>query len=557
MFPAAAATVRPGRSPVCCCWRWCWRRCWACTPFRGLGLSIYGINLVGQVMCFALLAMALDLMWGGAGVLSLGHGLFFAFGGYLAAMHLLKTAYAQTHVLPDFLQFMGQSTFPRFWWPFGSASLSVLAIMLLPGVLAFVFGYVSFRSRVNGVYFSIITQALTYTAMLLMFRNDTGFGGNNGMTGFHYRRRPADRRREGGGAADHALHRSRCWWCWSADGRCSPRRFGRMLTAIRDDEARLRFLGYDTLWLKLAAWCLSAIIAAVAGALYVPQVGIINPTLLDPSLSIEIAVWVAVGGRGGLCGAVIGAVLVNMLEILDVRGGAGGLAIRAGAPGAARGARSAQRADGPVQPLPRLDGGADQGRCARRQNRAEAAMSNAAQKRAQRRRTWLFSSAISPPSTTSPSLPAYGHVHAVIGPNGAGKTTLLDIFTGRSRARSGSVLLDGKLELTRLSEVQLALAGIGRKFQKPSVFEALTVVGKSRSRLSAAPIARCCARCSRAAMRARRDAVDGHSGDHRPRARSAMRWPALSRTARSNGWRSAWCWCASRRWCCWTSRWRG
>ncbi len=279
----------------------------------GLGLSIYGVNLVGQVMCFALLAIALDLMWGGAGVLSLGHGLFFALGGYLAAMHLLKTAYAQTHVLPDFLQFMGQSAFPAFWWPFGSASLTVLAIILLPGLLAFVFGYVSFRSRVNGVYFSIITQALTYTAMLLMFRNDTGFGGNNGMTGF-----TAVAGLPIGGAAASVLLTTLSTAAVLAalvGGRALlATRFGRMLTAIRDDEARLRFLGYDTLWLKLAAWCLSAVVAAVAGALYVPQVGIINPMLLDPSLSIEVAVWVAVGGRGGLCGAVIGAVLVNTLK---------------------------------------------------------------------------------------------------------------------------------------------------------------------------------------------------------------------------------------------------
>lgn len=279
----------------------------------GFSLSVYGINLVGQVMCFALLAMALDLMWGGAGVLSLGHGLFFAFGGYLAAMHLLKTAYAQTHVLPDFLQFMGQSAFPGFWWPFGSAWLSILAIILLPGVLAFIFGYVSFRSRVNGVYFSIITQALTYTAMLLMFRNDTGFGGNNGMTGFvSIAGLPI-----GGARATVLLtmFSTGAVLVVLIGGRAMlATRFGRMLTAIRDDEARLRFLGYDTLWLKLAAWCLSAIVAAVAGALYVPQVGIINPTLLDPSLSIEIAVWVAVGGRGGLCGAVIGAVLVNTLK---------------------------------------------------------------------------------------------------------------------------------------------------------------------------------------------------------------------------------------------------
>jgi urea transport system permease protein len=289
------------------------------TPLLGLhlipgaALSIYGINLVGQVMCFALLAMSLDLVWGGTGVLSLGHGLFFAIGGYLAAMHLLKTAYAQTNVLPDFLQFMGDSRFPHYWWPFGSAGLSLIAILLVPALVAFAFGYVSFRSRVNGVYFSIITQALTYTAMLLMFRNDTGFGGNNGMTGFTSL---AGLPFGGAGAAVllTMLSTAAVILVLLGGRAMLATRFGRMLTAIRDDESRLRFLGYDTLWLKLAAWCLSAMIAGVAGALYVPQVGIINPTLLDPSLSIEIAVWVAVGGRGGLYGAVIGAVLVNMLK---------------------------------------------------------------------------------------------------------------------------------------------------------------------------------------------------------------------------------------------------
>jgi urea transport system permease protein len=216
-------------------------------------------------------------------------------------------------VLPDFLQFMGQSGFPHFWRIFDSLPLTILAILLVPGVIAFVFGYVSFRSRVNGVYFSIITQALTYTAMLLMFRNDTGFGGNNGMTGFN----TVAGLPIGDAAAAAFLTGLSTLMVLVVliGGRALlTTRFGRMMIAIRDDESRLRFLGYDTLWLKLAAWCLSAMIAAVAGALYVPQVGIINPGLLDPSLSLEIAVWVAVGGRGGLYGAVIGAVLVNMVK---------------------------------------------------------------------------------------------------------------------------------------------------------------------------------------------------------------------------------------------------
>jgi len=288
-------------------------------PLAGLhlagpvGLSVYAVNVVGQVMCFALLAMSVDLMWGGAGILSLGHGLFFALGGYIAAMHLLRTAFATTHVLPDFLQFMGQSAFPGYWHVFDSLPFTLAAILLIPGLIAFVFGFVSFRSRVNGVYFAIITQALTYTAMLLMFRNDTGFGGNNGMTGFHG---IAGLPIGGANAAVLLTVLSTIAVLLTLIGGrvLLASRFGRMLAAIRDDEPRLRFLGYDTLWLKLAAWCLSAMVAAVAGALYVPQVGIINPSLLDPSVSLEIAVWVAVGGRGGFYGAIIGAVLVNMVK---------------------------------------------------------------------------------------------------------------------------------------------------------------------------------------------------------------------------------------------------
>ena len=278
-----------------------------------LSMPVYTTNLVGQIMCFALLAMSVDLMWGGAGVLSLGHGLFFAFGGYLAAMHLLRTAWHATHVLPDFLLFMGHAGFPG-WWRLADGAVSTgLAILILPALLAFVFGYVSFRSGVNGVYFSIITQALTYTAMLLMFRNDTGFGGNNGMTGFHaIAELPAGS--AGAGVLLAMLATAAVLVTLIAGRLVLASRFGRLLTAIRDDEPRLRFLGYDTLWLKLAAWCASASLAAVAGALYVPQVGIVNPALLDPSLSLEIAVWVAIGGRGGLCGAILGAVLVNLLK---------------------------------------------------------------------------------------------------------------------------------------------------------------------------------------------------------------------------------------------------
>lgn len=288
-------------------------------PAMGLGLGlggqlpVYAVNAVGQVMCFALLAMSVDLMWGAAGVLSLGHGLFFAMGGYLMAMHLLRMAHAETGVLPDFFLFMGQAAFPS-WWAFtDSMALTALAVLAAPALAAFAFGYVSFRSRVNGVYFSIITQALTYTAMLLMFRNDTGFGGNNGMTGFRsLAGLPAG---SPGYVTLLATLSTGAVLLALLGGRALlATRFGRLLAAIRDDEPRLRFLGYETLWIKLAAWCLSASVAAVAGALYVPQVGIINPGLLDPALSLEVAIWVAIGGRGGLVGAILGAVLVNLLK---------------------------------------------------------------------------------------------------------------------------------------------------------------------------------------------------------------------------------------------------
>ena len=274
---------------------------------------IYLVNAAGQIACFVLLAMAVDLMWGGVGVLSLGHGLYFALGGYLMAMHLLRTAYAQTGVLPDFLNFMGQSAFPGWWAAFDSSLVTGLALLIVPALIAGAFGYVSFRSRVNGVYLSIITQALVYTAMLMMFRNNSGFGGNNGMTGFH----DIFGLRIGGVSATAtlaALSGAAALAAFALGRGLLATRYGRLLAAIRDDEPRLRFLGYETLWLKLSAWCLSGVLAALAGALYVPQVGIINPSLLDPALSLEVAVWVAVGGRGGLLGAVIGAALINGIK---------------------------------------------------------------------------------------------------------------------------------------------------------------------------------------------------------------------------------------------------
>jgi len=279
----------------------------------GMGLSRYGVNLIGQIMCFAILALALDLVWGYGGVLSLGHGIFFAMGGYLIAMHLVKVAYLKTGTPPDFMLFMAWDALPRYYAGFGSVLYTLILVFVLPTLLAFTFGYVSFRSRVSGVYFALITQALTYVAMLFFFRNDTGFGGNNGMTGFiellgfPLNQMPAIV----GLATASSLTAFIALICCSMLTR-SP--IGRMLVAVRDDEDRLRFLGYNTIWIKLFAWCLSAVLAALAGMLYVPQVGIINPNLLSPLVSIEIAVWVAIGGRGTLVGAFVGATVMQSLK---------------------------------------------------------------------------------------------------------------------------------------------------------------------------------------------------------------------------------------------------
>ena len=279
----------------------------------GLGISPYMANIIGQIATFALLAIALDLIWGFAGVLSLGHGLFFALGGYLIAMHMLKDGYNNAGIVPDLMTFMGWTELPGYWAWFESFPYATVLILILPGLLAFAYGWISFRSRVSGVYFAIITQALTYVAMLLMFRNDTGFGGNNGMTGFVSLlglRMGAPETAVWLATASTAVTLAAFLLC----GRLVRSPYGRMLVAVRDDEARLRFLGYDPVWPKLAAWTLSGVLAAIAGALYVPQVGIINPRLLSPEVSIEIAVWVALGGRGTLSGAVIGAVVISALK---------------------------------------------------------------------------------------------------------------------------------------------------------------------------------------------------------------------------------------------------
>lgn len=276
-----------------------------------LHLSDYGVTLLGRLLCYGLAAMALNLIWGYAGILSLGHGLYFALGGYVMGMYLMREA--NPDALPPFMTFLDWKTLPWFWQGSDHFAWMLLMLMLVPGLIAGIFGYFAFRSKIKGVYFSIITQAMTYAAMLLFFRNETGFGGNNGFTGFttllgHNLSAPTTR----------AL-----LCCLSALALAATylglrwllsRPYGRVLGAVRDSENRLQYLGYRTLYYKWSAWVLSALIAAVAGALYVPQVGIINPSEMSPTNSIEMAVWVAVGGRGTLVGPLLGAGLVNGLK---------------------------------------------------------------------------------------------------------------------------------------------------------------------------------------------------------------------------------------------------
>jgi urea transport system permease protein len=275
------------------------------------------VALLGKYLCYALLAVALDLVWGHAGILSLGHGAFFALGGYAMGMHLMREigdrgVYANP-VLPDFMVFLGYEELPWFWWGFDVFPFAALMALLAPGLLAFVFGGFAFRSRVTGVYLSIITQALTYALMLAFFRNEMGFGGNNGLTDFRDLlgiSLTSDAMRVGLFVAS-ALALALGILIARA---ITTSRFGKVLIAVRDAESRTRFLGYRVEHYKLFVFVVSAMLAGLAGALYVPQVGIINPSEFSPANSIEIVIWVALGGRGTLVGAALGALLVAAFE---------------------------------------------------------------------------------------------------------------------------------------------------------------------------------------------------------------------------------------------------
>ncbi|MGF1684022.1 urea ABC transporter permease subunit UrtC [Photobacterium minamisatsumaniensis] len=279
-----------------------------------LHVETYTISLLGKYLTYALLAMAVDLVWGYLGILSLGHGAFFALGGYAMGMYLMRQVgdrgvYGDP-ILPDFMVFLNWTELPWFWQGFDMFWFACLMVVLVPGILAWGFGYLAFRSRVSGVYLSIMTQALTFALMLAFFRNEMGFGGNNGLTdfkeilGFSLQ---AQSTRIGLFVAT-VLALSLCYLTCRA---VIASRLGKVAIATRDAESRVRFIGYNVDKFKLWIFVLSAVIAGIAGALYVPQVGIINPGEFAPLNSIEIVVWVALGGRATLFGAVVGALLIN------------------------------------------------------------------------------------------------------------------------------------------------------------------------------------------------------------------------------------------------------
>ena len=286
----------------------------AVPPSSPLHLSTYMLTLVGKYLCYAMLALAVDLVWGFCGILSLGHAAFFALGGYAMGMYLMRQigprgVYGNPR-LPDFMVFLNWKELPWFWLGFNHFAFAIVMMALAPAALAFVFGWLAFRSRVTGVYLSIITQALSYALMLAFFRNDMGFGGNNGFTDFKDLL-GVDLQRDSTRVVLLVITVAALAASYWACRFLVASRAGRVLRAIRDAESRTRFLGYRVESFKLWVFVFSAIIAGVAGALYVPQVGIINPSEFAPINSIEVVIWVAVGGRGTLIGAVAGAVLVN------------------------------------------------------------------------------------------------------------------------------------------------------------------------------------------------------------------------------------------------------
>jgi urea transport system permease protein len=285
----------------------------ASSPFH---VPDYALPLLGKFGCYAMLALALDLIWGISGILSLGQGVFFALGGYAMGMYLMRSIGREgvyRSDLPDFMVFLDWKELPWYWLGFDSFPFAFTMALVVPGLLAFVFGYFAFRSRIRGVYFSIITQAMTFALMLLFLRNETGFGGNNGLTDFkrilgHSFKDPSTK------VALYSATFVALALAYAACRYLVASKAGKVLLAIRDAESKVMFCGYDPRNFKLFAWTFAAMLSGLAGALYVPQVGIINPGEMEPGNSIEMAIWVAVGGRGSLVGALVGAGIVNGLK---------------------------------------------------------------------------------------------------------------------------------------------------------------------------------------------------------------------------------------------------
>ena len=286
----------------------------AVPPDSFFHMSTFWVATLGKYLCFAMLALSLDLIWGYAGILSLGHGAFFGLGGYAMGMYLMRQigergVYGNPD-LPDFMVFLNWDSLPWYWYGFDQFWFAIAMVVVVPGVLAFVFGWLAFRSRITGVYFSIITQAMVFAFMLAFFRNETGFGGNNGLTDFKdilgY-----DLSKDSTKVGLYVVSAIALLIIYLICRAVVTSKLGRLLIAVRDAESRVRFLGYSVTNAKLFVFTLSAVLAGIAGALYVPQVGIINPSEFTPAKSIEMAIWVAVGGRGTLFGAIAGAFAVN------------------------------------------------------------------------------------------------------------------------------------------------------------------------------------------------------------------------------------------------------
>jgi len=485
-----------------------------------LHVPTFVVTLVGKYLCYALLALALDLVWGYLGILSLGHGAFFALGGYAMGMYLMRQIGARgvygNPELPDFMVFLDWTELPWYWYGFDNFGFAMVMALAVPGLLALVFGWLAFRSHVTGVYLSIITQALTYALMLAFFRNNMGFGGNNGLTdfkdllGFDLQ---ADETRIALFLCSAAALAGGYLLC----NRLVSSRLGRVVMAVRDAEGRVRSLGYRDERIKLFVFTVSAMMAGAAGALYVPQVGIINPGEFAPVNSIEVVIWVAIGGRGTLFGAAAGAVLVSyakswftvaypeiwlfflgllfvVVTIVLPRGLVGFI------PG---GPRSPPTTTKPVGIPDTTKVAAGDGA----EDRSPVA-SNRTQPNDRPETSVDRDLSVASPADESTSMSVNRHIAAdtllylddvavcfdglhaidglslvvaerelrcIIGPNGAGKTTLMDIITGRTRPDRGKVIFGDQIDLTHLDEASIANLGVGRKFQKPTVFVNHTV----------------------------------------------------------------------------------